>query len=370
MFFAADGETKLTNLRRMRCKELTKLRIRKLIPFLIIAILLWLPGCAGQSAQKPAKKPISTTQQKPAPPAQMKSMLTGQERLLENLQQQAKKEKLAAEQAAAEAKLKAEQAALAKQAQMEAIAKQKAAQEAQAKQKAKAEAQTKKQQPITPTTPTTPSPAAPPAPPNQQDQTAPSQTEPVLAQGSRDMAFWQQAAQSVQKLNQDWNALAPQASKAGMNTSQRNKIKKALDNLTAAVSAQNTEKSMLAAIELFGQSGSLAKVYMSPVPPEYFQLNYEIMMSAMEAEKMQWSAAESRIAKMQSAWSTVKAAAKGKNSSLINQTESSIRDYEQAIRGRQTGIVATKAEIALQNLKSVEEALTAMAAAATSQTGQ
>ena len=93
-------------------------------------------------------------------------------------------------------------------------------------------------------------------------------------------------------------------------------------------------------------------------------------MSAMEAEKLQWSAAEARIPKMQSTWSTVKAAFKGKNASLVNQTELWIRDYETAIRGRQAEIVSTKAETALQNLKSVEEALTAMAAAAAGKTGQ
>ena len=240
------------------------------MPLLIIASLLWIPGCAETNQQQPAKKLI---QQKPTPPAQMKSMLTGEERLLENLQQQAKKEKLAAKEAAAKAKLKAEAAALAQKAQMEALAKQKAAQEEQAKLKAQQEAQAKQQ----PTTPTTPSPTTPQTPPSQQGQTTPSQTVQVVAQSGQLMAFWQQTTQSVQKLNQDWNALDPQASKAGLNTTQRNNIKKALDNLTAAVSAQNTEKSMLAAVELFGQSGNLAKVFMSPVPPEYFQLNYEIV---------------------------------------------------------------------------------------------
>lgn len=344
---------------------MTRSQFRKLVPLLIIASLIWLPGCAGQTQQQPAKK---LTQQKPKPPAQLKSMLTGEESLLENLQQQAKKEKLAAKQAAAEAKLKAEAAALAQKAQLEALAKQKAAQEAQAKQKALEEAQAKKQQPTTPSTPSTPSTPTPQTPPSQQGQVTPSQTVQVLAQGGQQIAFWQQTTQAVQKLNQDWNALDPQASKAGLNATQRDNIKKALDKLTAAVGAQNTEKSMLAAVALFGQSGSLVKVFMSPVPPEYFQLNYEIMMSAMESEKMQWSAAEARIPKMQSTWSTVKTAAKGKNSGLMNQTELSIRDYEVAIRGRQTEIVSTKAEIALQNLKAVEEALTAMAATGT--TGQ
>lgn len=340
-------------------------RFRKLVPFLIIAVMLWLPGCSGQSAQKPAKKPLSTTQQKLTPPAQMKSMLTEEERLLVNLQQQSKKEKLAAKQAAAEAQLKAQAAALAKQ---------KAAQEAQLKAQQEAEAKKMQQMtpsiPSTPSTPSAPAPTTPQTPSNQQNQTTPSPTSPVLAQGSQDMAFWQQASQSVQRLNQNWNALSPQAVKAGLSTVQRDKIKKTLDNLTVAVKAQDTEKSMLAAIELFGQSGSLAKVYMSPVPPEYFQLSYEIMISAMEAEKTQWAAATARITKMQSTWSTVKAAAKGKNVSLMTQTETSIRDYENALRGRQSDMVASKAETALQNLKTVEEALTAMAASTTSQTGQ
>ncbi len=344
---------------------MTRTRFSKLVPLLIIASLIWLPGCAGQTSQQPAKK---LTQQKPKPPAQLKSMLTGEERLLENLQQQAKKEKLAAKQAAAEAKLKAEAAALAKKSQMEALAKQKAAQEAQAAQKAQARNRNQQRQHTNNANYTKSHNSADSA--SQQGQTTPSQTVQVVAQGGQQMAFWQQTTQSVQKLNQDWNALEPQASKAGLNATQRDNIKKALDNLTAAVSAQNTEKSMLAAVELYGQSGSLAKVFMSPVPPEYFQLNYEIMMSAMETEKMQWSAAAARIPKMQSTWSTVKTAAKGKNSGLMNQTESSIRDYETAIRGRQTEIVATKAEVALQNLKAVEEAFTAMAAAATGTTGQ
>lgn len=339
--------------KKSEVNELIKSAFKKLLPLLILASLLWLPGCTGQTKQEPAKK---ITQQKPTPPAQMKSMLAGEEKVLENLQQQAKKEKLAAKQAAAEAKMKAEAAALAKKAQLEALAKQKAEQEA----KQKAEAQ--QQQPTTPSTPSTPSPTTPQVPQIQgQGQTTPSQTEQVLAQGSQGMAFWQQMTQLVQKLNKDWNALEPQASKAGLSTTQRDKIKKALDNLTAAVSAQNTEKSMLAAIELFGQSGSLAKVFMSPVPPEYFQLNYEIMMAAMEAEKAQWSAAEARIPKMESNWSTVKSAFNGKNTSLVNQTQQSIRDYETAIRSRQADIVSTKAETALQNLKAIEEALTEMA---------
>lgn len=355
MVFAIDGKTKRTKLVK-EVKELQPSRCRKLIPFLIIAVMLWLPGCSGESAQEPSQKPLSTTQQKPTPPAQMKSMLAEEESLLENLQQQAQKEKLAAQQATAEAQLKAQEAALAKQ---------KAEQEAQ--QKAQQEAESPKTQQ---TTPSAPAPTTPQAEQNQQSQTTPSETEPVLAQSSQAIAFWQQASLSVTRLNQYWDALETQVVKAGLTTTQRDKIKKALDNLTAAVKAQDTEKSMLTAIELFGQSGNLAKVYTFPVPYEYFQLNYEIMMSAMEADKMQWAAATARISKMQSNWNTVKAAAKGKNTSLITQTESSISDYENALRGRQSDIVASKAEIALQNLKTVEEALTAMAASTTSQTSQ
>ena len=65
---------------------------------------------------------------------------------------------------------------------------------------------------------------------------------------------------------------------------------------------------------------------------------------------------------MQSAWSAVKTAAKGKNSSLINQTETSIRDYAAAIQGQRTDQVSSKADIALQNLRSVGKAMTATAA--------
>lgn len=360
-------------------KRMNQSRLRKLIPFLLIASLLWLPGCTGQSAQKPAKKPIDTTQQKTAPPAQMQIMLTGEERLLENLLQQAEKEKLASKQAAAEAKLKAEQEALTK-ARAEALAKQKAEQEAQARQKAEQEAQAKqkareetqnnnKAQPVMPGTPT---PEAQETPQNQQNNSVsvPSMTEPVLAQGSQNSSFWPVAAQSVQKLNQNWNALEPQADEAGLNTTQRNNIKKALDDLTAAVNAQNTEKSLMAAIELFRQSGNLANVFSYPVPSEYFQLNYAIMMSALESEKMEWSAAEARIPRIQSAWKAVKAAAKGENASLMNQTELSIRDYEQAIRNKQAKIISTKAEVAWQNLKAVKDALIEMGTSTAGKTGE
>ena len=215
------------------------------------------------------------------PPAQMRSMLTGEERLLENLRQQAQKEKLAAQQVCHSGQTEGRANCISQESSEGGARQTKSGPRSQKSKELKKRPKLKKYSQLRHLHQLVQIPQA------QLHQLVPmsqahllhkirkaNRVRPLLprrspywAQGTQGLGFWQQATQSVQKLNQDWNTLEPQASKAGLGTNQRNNIQKALDDLTAAVSAQNTEKSSMAAIALLGQSGSLAKSIHIPSAP-------------------------------------------------------------------------------------------------------
>lgn len=169
---------------------------------------------------------------------------------------------------------------------------------------------------------------------------------------------WQKVEQSLKNIHQSWNKLEPEAVKAGLSTTARDNFETALDDLTKRVGEQNPEESLLAAAALYNHYSELARVFTMSVPPDFFQVKYEILSAIIEARRQQWDVAREHVPTLQQHWNNLKLQAKQADMTMLNQTEFSIHDLEQAIEGEHPDLVSIKGEIAMNNLKQLEKKLT------------
>jgi hypothetical protein len=149
----------------------------------------------------------------------------------------------------------------------------------------------------------------------------------------------------------------PEAIEAGMNIDSRNQFSKALEQLTQDISKQKLEDSISAVLMLYKNYADLTQIFTSSVPAEFYQVKYEIMAAIFEASRKNWTGAEEHAPKIKEHWVYLSAQAKESDPKILNRTEFAVLDLEQAIKIKQMELVVIKGEIAMTNLKSLEEKL-------------
>lgn len=168
---------------------------------------------------------------------------------------------------------------------------------------------------------------------------------------------WQKINAGIKNLHNNWNTLEPEAIKAGLTIGSRDNFEQTLNLLTIQASNQDTTESLMAAISLYKYYADLAQVFAMPIPPEFFRVKYEAMSAIGETGRNEWQIAREHILRLQEHWENLKVQAKEVDSSLITCTEFAIHDLEEAIEREQIELVMIKGEIAINNLKKLEEKL-------------
>ncbi len=113
----------------------------------------------------------------------------------------------------------------------------------------------------------------------------------------------------------------------------------------------------MAAIELYGQYANLVEQFDTPVPSDFYRLKYEIMSASAEAGQKEWNIAQERVPRIKEYWNHVKVQAKVKDENLMNCTEFSLQDLENAFKSQETDLLLIKTEIVMKNLQELEKKL-------------
>ncbi|PKM78211.1 MAG: hypothetical protein CVU90_02775 [Firmicutes bacterium HGW-Firmicutes-15] len=178
-----------------------------------------------------------------------------------------------------------------------------------------------------------------------------------IGQSQNQSTDWQKEFSSLKTLHTSWNNLMPEAVAAGMSIDSRNQFSKSLDQLTQDISKQKLEDSLASTLMLYKNYADLTQLFTSSVPAEFYQLKYEIMAAIFEASRKNWTAAEEHAPKIKERWVYLSAQAKESDPKILNRTEFAVLDLQQAITSKQMELVMIKGEIAMTNLKSLEEKL-------------
>ncbi len=181
---------------------------------------------------------------------------------------------------------------------------------------------------------------------------------------------WTKEFQSMRDIHQNWNSLMPEAVQAGMSTEARNQFSQALEQLTQAISSQQLEASMSAALTLYKNYADMARLFSTTVPAELYQVKYEIMAAVFEASQKNWTKAEEHIPKMREQWMYLGAQAKDVDSKMLSKAEFSISDLQDAIRTKQADLIMIKGEIAMTNLNNLQTKMSSQTSGQSQDAGQ
>lgn len=168
---------------------------------------------------------------------------------------------------------------------------------------------------------------------------------------------WNKENQNLIKIHESWNALEPEAVKAGLPVRLRDAFEKSLNTLSDHISARNTGDSLMAAIDLYRQFASLDQIFTLPLPGQFMQVRYHTLAAVAEAGNLGWGAAAQQMADVSEPWAMFKARAGKIDKKLLDKTEFSLQDLKQSADNRQNNLVIIKGEMALKNLKAVEQEL-------------
>lgn len=307
---------------------MTKLE-NKMIVILLIAAIFFLPACSKKDSQ--AKKPQSSSTQKTKAPKDLKNINTELEKILAALEQKVK--------------IKS-QSVLVEESQNAQKTGQNQGQSQQSQQNQQGQDQQSQS--------------------NQSQQGQQSQQNQSKSSTDQGKTSWQKEVGSIKKIHQSWNQLEPEAVKAGLENADRDGFEQAMEKLTLQIGKQKTEESLMAAIALYGQFASLVKIFETTVPPEFYQVKYEIMSAIAEAGKSKWEDAQKRIPVINDYWNHLKVKAKVKDEKILTQTEFAIEDMALALESKEADLLLVKAEIVIKNLQSLEKKLSSQQSGQTS----
>lgn len=297
--------------------SLVRLRSLSLMIVTMLIVSLTIPACSSQKPE--AKKPAPTTQKPKAPP-ELKDILTDLDKII----------------AAADQKLKMrEPSTLQKNTKLAPESKTGQEQEkgeAQKDEAAGREGQKKSK-------------------PEASERGKPG-GKPPAKEKSPD---WKVEETSLKNIHKSWNTLEPEAIRAGLAATARDSFEMSLDNLTSQISQQRAEGTLMAAIELYGAYADLVQVFNTPIPPEFFRVKHEAMAAAAQAGRGEWPPAGEHIITAREHWDHLKIQAEKIDAKLVNQTEFSLQDLEQAIQAERADLVTIKSEILMQNLQKLEQ---------------
>lgn len=289
--------------------------LKIIIPIVIIAIVL-LPGCSGKS-NKESKKPAQPSSQKP--PEELKKIVSDIETMITNISE------------LINMKSSTQQIKIADTSSNQSNTSEQSGNNQSGKSQNKS---------------------------TQNKQQSGQQTEQTNSNSMmQQQKSWQTLAEKLKDIHKNWNKIESEAIKAGLTVAERKKFEASMENLTMAISQKDEMNSLKAAIELYGQYASLAKVFKSSIPADYYRTKYEILSAGIEAMGGEWDKAVERMPLLKESWNSFKTQVKVKDEKLLSRSDLSMDDFEAAVAGKNKELLLIKTEIVLENLKQIEKSI-------------
>ncbi|MEA4925772.1 MAG: hypothetical protein VB084_10725 [Syntrophomonadaceae bacterium] len=341
---------------------------RTLAALILIFCIIALPGCSNSSA---AKKPAeSSSGQKPKAPTQIKTMSTDLDTIISELDKKFKTAKMDVMQQNIQLIPQPDQAGQSQENQSQSSKTQTS--QAQNTQEESKSGQSKTNQTGQ---------SASDQSQNGQTQSDQVQTKksssdetqattPTGQTAQTQATDWQKEFSTLKDIHSIWNTLMPEAVGAGMTITARDQFDKALEQLTQDISKQKLEQSISDALIVYKNFADLTTLFTTQVPSEFYQVKYETVSAIFEASRKDWTAANDHVPNIKEHWVYLSSQAKDTDTKLLNQTDFSLLDLERAIQSKQMELVIIKGEIAMNNLRNLEEKLSSASSEAGQSSGQ
>ena len=168
---------------------------------------------------------------------------------------------------------------------------------------------------------------------------------------------WEKETKSLMEIHENWTTLQAQAMQAGMNNSIKSQFDEALDKLTAEINTENDIKSLLAAVNLYGQFAEIARLFEDELPPTFYDTKYQVMLVTAMGRQGEWDLAQTQSVSMLDEWDTLKHQADKAERTTVSCAEIAIQALTRAVNNNTQELVAIKGEIAVKEITKLQEEL-------------
>lgn len=300
------------------------------VAIFIVTILLIMPGCSGQSGS--AKKPAQQDSQQEELPSEFEKIVSDTEHIILLTDQKWKMRQASALRRSTPIQAAESQPKQDQQGGQEGSGDQKQQEEKQGSSGDKEQGG------------------------NQENQ--PKQEKQQNQQQTGEMSVtWEQEIKSLMNIHENWTSLQVKAMQAGMTNVTKQRFDEYLDQLTTEINRENDVRSLLAAINLYGQFDDIARLFKSEVPPSFYEVKYQIMMVTALGQQEEWEEAQAQSVSMLDDWDVLKNQAQKAEKTVVSCTEIAIQDLARAVDNESRELVLIKGEIAVKEIAKLKDEL-------------
>ncbi|MGI6706477.1 MAG: hypothetical protein ACOX6S_09620 [Clostridia bacterium] len=165
---------------------------------------------------------------------------------------------------------------------------------------------------------------------------------------------WVKINKTLREIHEQWNAYEGQAIKDGAPPEILAKFEEAVTHLSNTIFTKDEMKTLVAANESYQYIPEFLNLYKHNKPPETKKMKFYIQQILFDSKMNKWDLSEMHLMGLNEAWTITQSKMKKGNTQINQRISNAIRDFEDAVKARNSQLTEIKAEILLKNIEAIK----------------
>ncbi len=186
------------------------------------------------------------------------------------------------------------------------------------------------------------------------NETTQEQKQEIKKETTKDK-MWESVEEKLESMHKQWNELQPKIVQAGISKEKIDAFSTALNDVTMAANENNKMNTLLGVSNLYSFVADFLGPYDSDIPPDVKMMEHFLRNAKYHAMLENWQAANENMENSKTHWQIVKTQTEKEQEKHANKMEFAIYQMEKVIGESNATLSELKGELALENLKALEE---------------
>lgn len=186
------------------------------------------------------------------------------------------------------------------------------------------------------------------------------ETKQEITKESTEDKKWKAVTKKVEEIHKKWNELQPDLVTAGTPKQSIDEFSNTLNSLTVFIESKDMQNTLFSSNELYRILADFHEQFKGKIPPDVKRMSYFIRDAKYNGMSGKWEKAKSSVNNLKSHWEIIRPQTKQEQESITAQTEFSVSELEKVLEQANVNLVKLKSDIALENVKKLEESFEKM----------
>jgi hypothetical protein len=166
---------------------------------------------------------------------------------------------------------------------------------------------------------------------------------------------WEEINKAIKDIHTDWNSLAPLVTKEGAKLNLINSMSAAINDLTIMANKKSKIDVLIYANNVYKYIPDLEDLFQTEAPTDIKRLKFYAQDIAFKSEVQKWEEISKDLIDINSVWQTLKPKLPKEAKNSADKFEAGITELQKAIKSQNKVLTKIKAEVLLQDIKSLEK---------------